>query len=62
MKDRNLIKNSYLKKIKKINNYNKLYYEKSNPIISDADYDKLKKDIVELEKKYTFLKSESSPS
>mgnify|MGYP001340003016 CR=1 FL=1 len=62
MKDRNLIKNSYLKKIKKINNYNKLYYEKSNPIISDADYDKLKKDIIELEKKYIFLKSKRSPS
>ena len=62
MKDRNLIKNSYFKKIKKINEYNKLYYEKSSPIISDAEYDKLKKDIIELEKKYTYLKSKSSPS
>ena len=62
MKDRNLIKNSYLKKIKKINEYNKLYYEKSSPTISDAEYDKLKKDIIELEKKYNFLKSKSSPS
>ena len=48
MKDRNLIKNSYFKKIKKINEYNKLYYEKSSPIISDAEYDKLKKDIIGL--------------
>ncbi len=62
MKDRNLIKNSYFKKIKKINEYNKLYYEKSSPIISDAEYDNLKKEIVELEKKYTFLKSKISPS
>ena len=62
MKDRNLIKNSYFKKINEINEYNKLYYEKSSPIISDAEYDKLKKDIIELEKKYNFLKSKSSPS
>ncbi len=62
MKNRNLIKNSYFKKIKKINEYNKLYYEKSSPIISDGEYDKLKKDIIELEKNYIFLKSKSSPS
>ena len=62
MKDKNLIKNSYFKKIKKINEHNKLYYEKSSPIISDTDYDNLKKEIIELEKKYTFLKSKSSPS
>jgi len=62
MKDRNLIKNSYYKKIKKINEHNELYYEKSSPIISDIDYDNLKKEIIELEKKYAFLKSKSSPS
>ncbi len=62
MKDRNLIKNSYLKKIKKINEYNKLYYEKSSPTISDAEYDKLKKDIIELEHKYIYLRSKKSPS
>jgi len=62
MKDKNLIKNSYFEKIKKINEHNKLYYEKSSPIISDTDYDNLKKEIIELEKKYIFLKSKSSPS
>ena len=62
MKDKNLIKNSYLKKIKKINEYNKLYYEKSSPTISDSEYDKLKKDIIELEQKYIYLKSKKSPS
>ncbi len=62
MKNRNVIKNSYLKKIKKINEYNKLYYEKSSPVISDAEYDKLKKDIIELEQKYIFLRSKNSPS
>ena len=62
MKDRNLIKNSYFKKINKINEHNKLYYEKSSPIISDAEYDKLKQQITELEKKYSFLDSKKSPS
>ncbi len=62
MKDRNLIKNSYLRKIKKINEYNKLYYEKSSPIVSDAEYDKFKKEIIELEQKYNYLKSKKSPS
>ncbi len=62
MKDRNLIKNSYLKKIKKINKYNKLYYEKNSPIVTDAEYDKLKREIIVLEKKYIYLKSKSSPS
>ena len=35
------IQKIYNKKIKKINEYNKLYYNESNPGISDSDYDKL---------------------
>ena len=62
MKNRNLVKKEYLTKIKKLNEHNHYYYEKSTPKISDAEYDKLKKDIVELEKKYSFLKSKNSPS
>ena len=62
MKNRNLVKKEYLTKIKELNEHNHYYYEKSTPKISDAEYDKLKKDIVELEKKYSFLKSKNSPS
>jgi len=62
MKNRNLIKKEYLKKIKELKEHNQHYYEKSNPKISDAEYDKLKQEIVEFEKKYSFLKSKSSPS
>ena len=62
MKNRNLIKKEYLAKIKKLKEHNLHYYEKSNPKISDAKYDNLKKEIIELEKKYSFLKSKSSPS
>ena len=46
------IQKIYNVKIKKINEYNKLYYNQSNPSISDSDYDKFKKEIILLEKKY----------
>jgi len=62
MKNRNLIKKDYFAKIKELKEHNQHYYEKSNPKISDAKYDKLKKEIVEFEKQYSFLKSKSSPS
>ena len=35
---------------------------KINPIVSDQEYDNLKKEILKLEKKYNFLKSKKSPS
>ena len=56
------IQKEYEKKIKLIYRYNKLYYEKSNPIISDELYDTLKKEIISLENQYNFLKSKNSPS
>ncbi len=46
-----LLKRDYLKKIKLINKYNKFYYDKNNPLTSDKEYDKLKKNIFEIEKK-----------
>ena len=56
------IKKDYLKKIKKFKNYNKTYYEKSKPIVSDADFDKIKNEILGLENRYNFLKNSYSPS
>ena len=56
------IRSNYLKKINKLKKHNKLYFEDSAPIISDKDYDKIKKDILNLEKKFSFLKHDSSPS
>ena len=56
------IKETYLKKISEINQYNKAYYNKNNPIITDADYDKLKKEILDYENKYEFLDNKLSPS
>jgi DNA ligase (NAD+) len=56
------IANEYLKKINLISDYNKSYYDLSSPKVSDDIYDKLKKNIIELEKKYSFLRSIKSPS
>ena len=56
------IKIQYKNKLKLINEYNKFYYDRNKPKVSDKDYDELKKDILNLEKKYEFLKSRKSPS
>ena len=55
-------KNYYKKKINELKKHNKLYFEKSSPEISDKDYDYIKKEILDLEKKYSYLKSKYSPS
>ena len=52
----------YKRKIKEFQKHNKLYYDKSAPAISDREFDKLKTDIINLEKKYSSLKSTKSPS
>ena len=56
------VKIEYLKKIDLIQKYNKHYYDKDKPIVSDQIFDLLKKDIIDLEKEYKFLKSKHSPS
>ena len=57
-----VIKKNYLKKIKLILKCNKFYHDKSKPSISDQEYDILKKEIINLEKKFNFLNSKDSPS
>ena len=55
MNDKEINKN-YLKKIKLIKKYNELYYNKNSSIISDYEFDILKKEVLELENKYSFKK------
>ena len=52
----------YNSKLELINKFNKFYFDKSKPIVTDEEYDLLKKEIVFLEKKYKFLQSKNSPS
>ena len=56
------IEKEYLKKIKLFQEYNKYYYEKSSPQVTDDEFDLLKREIIDLEKKHKFLKSKNSPS
>ena len=58
----NSIKKIYNQKIKLLVKHNKLYFNDNRPIISDHDYDILKKEILDLEKNYKFLKNKNSPS
>ena len=58
----NKIKIEYDIKIKNLKRYNEYYYDKNKPLVSDAEYDDLKNQIFELEKKYKILKSKYSPS
>ena len=52
----------YLKKINLLQKYNKYYYDKNKPIVSDQIFDLLKKEILDLESRFKFLKSEHSPT
>ncbi len=56
------IRNKYKKKIKLIKDYNQKYYSENLSAISDSDYDKLKREILSLEKKYLYLRSKDSPT
>ncbi len=47
---KNLIIKEYKDKIKKLKVYNDFYYNKDNPQVDDDAYDKLKKEIIKLEK------------
>ncbi len=56
------IKKKYISKISQLIKHNKLYYDKSDPIITDAKYDELKYEILKLENKFPFLKTNNSPN
>jgi DNA ligase (NAD+) len=56
------IKKSYLETIDKLKKYNQAYYEKDSPIITDQQYDILKKKIIDLEIEYKFLENKNSPT
>ncbi len=50
------IKKIYKEKVEKLIKFNKAYFEKDNPIISDSEFDKLKKELLNLTKQHPFLK------
>ncbi len=56
------INQKYSKKIKLFKKYNKHYYDLNDPLVNDQEFDKLKQEIIDLEKKYEYLNSINSPS
>ena len=54
------IKKKYNSKLNELINHNKLYYNESKPVVSDKEYDDLKNEILELEKRYNYLKDNNT--
>ncbi len=46
----------YKNKLKQLEKHNKAYFDNDNPLISDEKYDRLKSELLDLEKNYEFLK------
>ena len=59
--NKDLIKKKYKEKIKLYNFYNKKYFNENISEVSDAKFDLLKSEIINLENRYSFLKSKNSP-
>jgi len=56
------IEKIYIKKINNLKKYDKAYYQQDKPMVSDQDYDIIKKEILNLEKKYNYLIHNDSPA
>ena len=56
MKNKKKIQDEYKKKVNRLINLNKAYFDKDKPIVSDSEFDKLKQELIDISKKYTFLK------
>ena len=56
------IEKKYLKLLKEIQRYNEFYYDKNSPIVSDQEYDKIKEEILKIEKNNKLLINNLSPS
>ena len=56
MSENKKIIKDFKNKIKTIKEHNKRYYSEDNPTITDAVYDNIKREVLDLEDKYIFLK------
>ena len=56
MINKNAVTKNFKKKIAELKKHNLHYFNKDNPVISDKDYDELKKEIIKLQEEHKFLK------
>ena len=59
MNKKNNVLKIYKQKIKNLKKHNKYYFIDDDPKISDDEYDKIKREIIELEKNHSFLINEN---
>ena len=57
MKKTSKIEKIYKEKFQELLKHNRAYFEKDSPIISDSEFDELKKEILKLEDKHPSLKN-----
>ena len=56
MINKNIITRNFKKKIAELKKHNQYYFDNDDPVISDKDYDELKKEIIKLQEEHKFLK------
>ena len=56
MTNEDKILKKYKLKVKELKRHNEFYYNQDKTLISDAEYDKIKNEVSELEKKFPFLR------
>ena len=56
MTDKKQISKIYQEKLKKFHKFNEAYFKDDKPLISDQEFDNLKKELINLEKNYPYLK------
>ena len=60
--DKKEIKKLYNSKVNLLKKYNESYFDKNKSIVSDKEYDEIKKEVLDLEKNFSYLISKYSPS
>ena len=60
--DKKKIKKLYKLKVDLLKKYNESYFDKNKSIVSDKEYDEIKKEVLDLEHKFNYLVSKYSPS
>ena len=60
--DKEKNKKLYNKKVNLLKKYNESYFDKNKSLVSDKEYDEIKKEVLDLEKKHKFLDSNFSPT
>ena len=54
--DKSKLISKFNSKLREIKKHNRLYFKEDNPVLTDAEYDRKKREILDLESKFPFLK------